>query len=346
MNNCDTASCTGNISEGIRIAVGAVGITSCSLSLIGCLFAAAIIIIYKKYVFSVQRILLYLTISVFINVLGQLLDRVIFLYEGGELKNQTSACEFAGFVSQYSSWAILGSVCCSMFELLIGVFKYTESGKRLNLVYITLIFALPIGVNWIPFTVHGYGFKEWTCEIIIKKCCENYQQGIIMESVLWWIPLYATLFYMTVGYIAITIKLIYDKKCYTAMIELNRNRVYQNTYNDIMYLKYYPIIYMLINVLPLISDIYDVIHHEAPCQELWIPAAFIKGIQGGFITIAATLDPKTRKRLSFKELKMAFFYNVLTKQIAEEYPVINSSISDSLHPNNNKNKDNYGTNSY
>ena len=343
MNDCDnTTDCTKNtsLSHSIRMAIGTVGITSCCLSIIGCIFAVAVIVIYKKYVFSVQRLILYFTISVFINVLGQILDRATFLYEVDD-NMSTTICKVAALTSQYTALAIVGSVCCIMFELLIGVFKYTESGMRLNIIYVIVIFVLPITVSWIPFVNNSYGRTEWTCDIVIvNECCKMNTAGLIMTLLLWWIPLYATLFYLVIGYAIITIKLLYDRRCYTAMIELNRNQVYQNTYNDITYLKYYPILIMLINILPIVSSTYDIVYPNNPCRGLWIPAAFVKGIQGGFIATIAVLDSKTRKRLTFKELKTAFAYNILMKQVAEEYPVINSSISDSLHPNNSH----YGTN--
>ena len=331
MDNC-TNNCS-SVPENVRFKVGIVGIVSCSFSLLGCLFVVAIVVIYKKYVFSIQRLILYMTVSVFGNALGQLAQRIYLLHSDFSNDDESTTCQIAGFVSQYTVWGILLSLCCMMFELLLGVFRYIESGMRLHLVYAAIIFVLPLTVNWIPFVAKAYGPMLWTCEIITHKCCEKYTEGIILGSVLWWVPLYATLVYMIIGYIVITAKLVYDKKRYTAMLELNRNQVYRNTYDDIMYLKYYPIIYMLINVLPIVSNIYDIFNQENPGHQLWVAVAFIKGIQGGIITVLAVLDPKTRKRLSFKNLKMAFLYNVMMKEAAEDYPIINSKISDSLHPN-------------
>ena len=60
--NC---SQTDFISEKVRFQVGIAGLVPCLLSLLSCLFVIAILIIYKKYVFSTQRLILHLSISIF-----------------------------------------------------------------------------------------------------------------------------------------------------------------------------------------------------------------------------------------------------------------------------------------
>ena len=338
MNECNMSCYETDVEDNVKLRVGIVGGISCFLSQLACVFVLFVIVVYKKYSFSSQRLILYVTFVVFMNVSGQLVQRMLFIYHRFDGNCDDSfaqiICQAMAFISQYSAWGILMSLSCFAVELIFGVFQYTESGFKMHIVYVGVIFVLPLFPNCIPFTVpNAYGATQWTCQIITHKSCETFTVGIVMETLLWWVPLYTTLTFAAFGYATITVKLLYDRKRYTAMIELDRNEMYKNTYDDIMYLKYLPILYMLINVLPVVSSIYDVAHPDNPCHHLWTVVAFIKGIQGGVMIILLVLDPKTRKRLTYKQLKAAFLYNVLRKEPAEDYPIITSSISDSLYQN-------------
>ena len=56
--------------------------------------------------------------------------------------------------------------------------------------------------------------------------------GEILRAILWWVPLYLSILFMVIVYIAIMCKLYFDKKKYTPMLELNRNEVYKKTFDD------------------------------------------------------------------------------------------------------------------
>ena len=317
-----------NLTDKVRLQIGIAGLVSCCLSLLGCIFVIAIIVIYKKYVFSTQRLMLYLGISVMVNVTGQMIQAILII------NNRTDgiACEVVAFMCQSAASSILISVTCISFELLIGIVFYKESGRRLNQFYFFAVFILPALTNWIPLVFKTYGFSGHSCEIVTSQCTK----GAVLQIILWWIPLYLTIMGVIIIYIIITCKLSFDKKKYTAMLELNRNEVYKKTYDDVMYLKYYPIIYLVGNLIPVISDSIDIWHPEKPVYWLWIAATVIRGLQAGFLTLIVTLDPKTRKRLTPKQLRTAFMYNVLMREVVEDYPVITGNISDSLHPGSDK----------
>ena len=320
-----------NLTDKVRLQIGIAGLVSCCLSLLSCLFAIAVIVIYKKYVFSTQRLMLYLGISVMANVTGQMIQAILII------TNRTNgiACEVAAFMCQSAAWSILISVTCISFELLIGIVFYKESGRRLNQFYFFAVFILPVLTNWIPLVFKAYGHAGYSCWILTSKNnCGNdkYIPGVVLAILLWWTPLYFTILSSACIYTMILCKLSFDKKKYTAMLELNRNEVYKKTLDDVMYLRYYPIIYLTINLIPFASDIYDIIEPLKPVHWLWIAKTVIRGLQGGFLTLVVTLDPKTRKRLTPKQLRTAFVYNVLMREVVEDYPIITGNISDSLHP--------------
>ena len=89
--------------------------------------------------------------------------------------------------------------------------------------------------------------------------------------------------------------------------------MYQKTVSEIHYLKWYPLIYILINLIPIAAYTVYYVKPDGPGLALIIIAMIIRRMQGAFILIAVTMDPKTRKRLKWRHNKAAFIENVLCK---------------------------------
>ena len=316
--------CNSNFSHDDWRIIGISGAVCSGLSILGCLFIIAIMIIYKKYVFTTQRVILYLTISVLLNTIGQLLQRIGYdlIYTKG------TYCKILAFTSQYTAWCILLSLCCVLIELLLRIVFFRESGW-IEWLYIPVIFILPATVNWIPFQLNAYGAVYCFCSITTIKNCNRDKTGIILETFLWWIPLYTTIIFGFITYGLILYRLSKERKEYTALVELDRDIVYTKTLQDVGYFKWYPLMYFILDIIPMASDIND--FTNKPLIPLWVGTSIIKGLQGGFIALAVAMDPKTRKRMTCKSLRAALLYNVFMRRTTEEYPIINGEVSDSLY---------------
>ena len=90
------------------------------------------------------------------------------------------------------------------------------------------------------------------------------------------------------------------KNQYTPIIEVNRVAIDQQTMKDVSYYKRYPLLYIIVNVIPILSDTIDYWNPNDHILALSVIATIIKDLQGVFIAIAITLDPRTRKRLNWK----------------------------------------------
>ena len=134
--NCNQADF---ISEKVRFQVGIAALIPCCLSLLGCLFVIAILIIYKKYAFSTQRLIPYLSISVFTYTFNYLIQISLIV------NNETEgiACEVVASITLYSSLSIIMSFVFYGVELLIGIMIYKESGCILNQLYFLAVFINP-----------------------------------------------------------------------------------------------------------------------------------------------------------------------------------------------------------
>ena len=323
MNN-STSSCW--FEEHLEI-MGVIGAVSSFISILGCLFVIVIIVAYKKYLFAMQRLLLYITISV-------LLDATSNCVMGGSYSIIYSSnkyyCMILGFLAQYFASCILFSVVCMIIELLLRTVCQRESGP-IERVYILLIFLLPATTSWIPFIHEAYGPVRGFCTIqtVNPEDCSRNKYGLVLMAVLWWLPLYLTSFFGSIAYIVILYKLHKAKKQYTPLVEVNRSVIYKQIIEDVSYYKWYPILFAFINLVPIVNEIVDFLKPNSHVLGLWITATLVKRLQGGFIAIAIALDPKTRKRLTLRHFRAACLQNILCQEVSEEYPVL-SEVTDSL----------------
>ena len=320
-NNCSKFSTELNHTLALRITNG----TTSSISLLCCIFVIALMIIYKKYVFTIQRLILYLTVSTILNSITHILESAL---------SSEGYCTVIAFFNLYSAYCVLFSIDCFLVEMIYRVKYFRETGA-IEWLYIPAIFLTPLLVVWIPLLTGSFGRVNGICKIVTinSDTCELEIKGLIMHLVFWWIPLYLTFIVSALAYVYILWKLWRSKKRYTAVLELDRELMYQKTVSDINYLKWYPLIYGILNIIPVISS---TVYHIKPAT-LKLPLYFfsivVRGLQGGFIAIAATLDPKTRKRMKWRHIKAAFIENVLCRDSIEEYPIITSNYTDSLNPN-------------
>ena len=284
-------------------------------------------IIYKKYVFTIQRLILYLTVIILLDNIAHILDI------GNSYVQSDSYCMVIASLTKYLAWCMLLSVDCFLIEMIYRIKYFRETGA-IEWLYIPAIFLTPLLVAWIPFLTGSYGKEDNVCTIVVfnTTTCQQENVGLALQLVLWWIPLYVTIIMAGFGYVYILWKLWKSKKRYTAVIELDRELMYQKTVDDVNYMKWYPLIYVLINIVPTISTI---VYYSQPGNTHLFPlhliSTAIERLQGGFIAIVATLDPKTRKRMKWRHIKAAFIENVLCRDNIEEYPIMPSSYTDSLN---------------
>ena len=330
-NWTDDDNCTTKLKRDDWKLIGISGAVSSCLSILGCIFIIAIMIIYKKYVFATQRLIIYLTISILLNTIGQLLQRISY----DKIYEQHTYCSVLGFLSQYFSTCILLSITCILIEMLMRV-VFLREGGRLEWLYISAIFLLPATISWIPFINDAFGAVHCFCSIKTIKHCEKYTHGIVLQALLWWVPLYSTIMFGIVSYLLILCQLSRQRKKYTAMIDVDRDIIYHRTLEDVGYFRWYPILYVIVDLIPIASSIHDFFVPNNPIVSLWIATSIIKGLQGGLFAIAVALDPNTRKRLTCKSLRSAFIHNILMKESTEEYPITSGDLSDSLNTYGNK----------
>ena len=287
--------------------VAGLSAASAFISLLASCFIVSLIVLFKKWRFFTQRLVLYLAVSVILESVATIIHRV-------DYKNETSEfyvrfCQFSAFVEHNTSWIeLMAVVSITLYIFVCAVFS--KRTDRFELLYVFFIFFFPLLFNWIPFTVDAYGRAGAWCWIKsedIYTCNSTNLPGQILQFVLWYVPLYVILIILIGLYVTILAKIHwYDPRKYK--VSKHRDdleQIHQKISKEIRSLIWYPFIYFMINLIPLINRIYGLARSNNPSLALWILAALFFPIQGGFIALVFTLDPDTRKRLTVVQIRAA-----------------------------------------
>ncbi len=265
------------------------------VSFLACFFVIGIIILYKKYLFFTQRLILYLAIATLIGSLAQMLHIVERFAPNG-------FCIFGAFIYQLGAWSELLAITCIMVNvLLIVVFRWET--EKLEIVYILLIFVFPLTFNWIPFIEDAYGVAGAWCWIRSHNDdCSKFEYGAVLQAILWYTPLYVVLITLTVIYVIILVKLRRDSHRWVGQYDPVDHKQKKQMWKTVRPLLWFPIIYLVSSILPLANRIQGSTS-SAPVLALWILTVIALTSQGGFMALAFTLDPETFKRLKWPEFK-------------------------------------------
>lgn len=145
--------------------------------------AVFVLLIFKSYYLLIFRILMYIVVANFFQVLVQLLEIFPIINEDDYNKvkdgsSWLSACRALGFLDQVTAW--MGHLC--MLWLVVYFLDLIRNRKRLEkavlsrreIVGIGVCFFFPFVLNWIPFINDYYGISGSWCWIkITKEICND-----------------------------------------------------------------------------------------------------------------------------------------------------------------------------
>lgn len=306
------------------------------VSLLGCIALILAMAILKKYKDPAQRIVLYLTIAVIINSINSIVRGA-----GYQLVGDTPFCVAVGFLSSYSSGCILLAICCIVTELFLKAVLNKATGNCVSVIYLLFIFIQPLVVFVLPFFTNTYGQSGPTCwikSINYDNCTQNIW-GVATQYILWNIPIFFLFIIGSLFYI-ITLAFFNRKlKKYHKVYTSERNRMISGkALEDIKLFRWYPLVFFGINVIPFLTRLANLIDKNLPMWlvlVLWIISALIEGLQGFFISLAFTLDSKTRQSLRWTNIKEAFVVKCLRRTNEDfmyvEYKTANDSATARQH---------------
>ena len=278
------------------------------ISVLGCLAIILLVFILKKYKDPAQRLVLYLTVAVVINSINSIVRGA---GAGYELIGNTEFCKAVGFISGYTSGCILLAICCIITELFIKTILNKSTGNLINIVYCVIIYVPSAFIFAIPFIHDNYGQAGPTCWIATapsNASNADVDWGLIQQIILWYGPVFIIVLAGGVMYIMSLLVLNRKLKNYRQVYTSEKKRLEQRkVLEDIKQFRWYPLLFFVINVVPLLTRILDLYKNSPNWLNLtlWIITALIDGLQGLFISLAFALDSQTRRSLAWRNIKQA-----------------------------------------
>lgn len=302
-----------------------VAIVNQSLSLvsaIACLCAIIVIIIFKKWQCFTQRLILYLMISTFLISLVRAMVRVDY-HSGSFTPANKGFCVFIGYMQQNTVWMSFNSVLAITTYLFLGVMcnRHTEKYEG---VYIFFIFVIPLTFNWIPFIGNTFGRAGAWCWIkhIDIETCEVTLYGVVLQFVLFYIPLLLLVPILSLAYLMILCKIQRNKKRWkgSANSRLDDPATSKGVRTEITSMFIYPVIYLFLIIPAVINRIHGWVQPTKPSLVLWHFSGVSLPLTGLFIALIFTFNADTRRRLRWSHMRSAFL-NYRSNKIVKEYGV-------------------------
>ncbi len=306
-----------------------------SVSFMFCLMIYFVAILFQKYTQTTQRLILYLTISVNLSAIVNILHGA----RPHPLTNDGSYCIAAGFFDQVTSWMVLLGVCCLTFDLFLKVIFLVFDTSRLEPIYCITIFIIPFTFNWIPFINHAYGPSGATCWIKLTKsndCTKIDYYYLILRLVLFWIPFALILLIVVVAYFIILIVARRRLRAYSGQYNPMENTTRQLLYREVRWYLLYPILLFVTFTGTLLSRIYELIDIDGSGNlafSLRVIHILSVTLQGIVIAAVFALDYDTRRQITQFHSMKAALYNLFcccNKREVTDYETAPVSGSDSL----------------
>ena len=312
-------------SEQDRMILGLSRVASNLLSVLACLFVILIIIVYKKYIFTFQQLVLCLTTSI-------LLNSIMYIVQGASyelVQVHRHYCETLAFFDRYFPLCTMLSVVCVIIELYLYALQKRDT-TNLKWIYAAVIFLIPATVSWIPFAFNRYGYTGTWCTIVYRsEDCRHDPTGLILLAVLYWIPLISAYIIAGPVYMYILYRISRQGRAeYTPLIEVDGNRMHQQLAKDLGYLKWYPLVIVIMNLPAIVTDVMNYI--GLVLTPLLSFNSIVTGIQGGTMAMLITFDPNTRKVLHWNNFKAAWRQNIMKRNDIDEYTIARGEFSETI----------------
>ena len=296
---------------GLRVAGGII-------SFFCCLVMIWLIIIFKKYKFFTQRLILYLALSALAySVVSAINVEGFRSYRDDSVR---SYCVFVGFLEQVVGNWIPVAITCIMVDLFVKV-VFDKPTEKFEILYILLIFVSPILYSWIPFIHVAYGPAGAWCWIRdVDYECNDFPFGTSLRFALYWVPLYILMPILFGLLIIILVLLRKRQKQWIGNFNPESIELKKRMQEEVIPLLYYPIIFLLLNIFPFGNRISNAIQSE-PLLPLWILAAISLPFQGLVITLAFALDSETRRKMTIPHILVATKHLFVKDERMQEYPI-------------------------
>ena len=166
-------------------AVAAVRASVGFVSFVACILVVGLIVLFKKYKFFTQRLILYLAIAAMLHSLSYTLARVNY-YTPRPIDEPY--CYFWGFFNHYTATAELVHIWCISFNVFVNAI-FRKRTTKLEYVYVSLPWLFPWTYMWVLLWKRAYSAEGPFCDVkIINADCTPFFPGHLLVFVTLYIP--------------------------------------------------------------------------------------------------------------------------------------------------------------
>ena len=311
------------------VIVAAVSAGSAIVSALCCIFVICLIFLLKKHHFFIQRIILYHCLAALYDSSARALALQHLQYDP-QSTGQDILCMISGFANLLASWTLIVDYSVIAFTLLMTA-VFHKNVRRLEPLYVAMIFTLPLTFTWIPFIGNSFGELRGRCWIrtINYNDCTKHRLGEIFAIVLWNVPLFSILVILIPTYL-FTIAHATRERCRkTKMSRYNdpeNEKLKKDLIKDVWRILFFPFGLIFFNFFVLVITVYNAKGTDPPLIVELLHGAF-SPLQGGYIALVYILDGDTFKRISYGSIRAS----ITRRNTVQEYAFENAvaGLSDS-----------------
>jgi len=210
----------------------------------------------------------------------------------------------------YTSWCSLGWVIAITFNLFMNA-VLEKSTDRYEWLYHVLAWGLTFIISMLPFAGDAFGPAGAWCWI---KMSWEWRFGI------WYMPYIIIIVTLFGIYSYIIYKVKIKAKTWQGHFDPHTEQQKLMLKKQVMPLRIYPLVYLLVAIFPLIDRIYNAVTDDA-LYGLKIMHAICNPLPGALNALVFCLDKETIDQLQWSQMKMTFQRRLLrVKTEIYEYP--------------------------
>lgn len=333
----NNSSCFDYSTSPVFVGVIAVQATCSFISVVAVLLMIGLAVLFKKYRFFTQRLILYLAMAELIKSMVEATNVVSFWSKQSD--SLYNWCVTLAFLQQIVVWWVMLATTCIMVDIFIKV-KYSRSTETLERVYVVITFLTPILLtSWIPFIFDAYGPVGPVCWIRNKNSdsdCSTFLTGAILQVILYLGPVYLVIVVILVLLIMSLILLRQQSRLWVGKFDPVTLNMKKRMKTEVRPLLAYPIIILSIHIPLTIGFVAGSIGISATATILlWYSISLVYHLQGIFLVCAFTLDPETRRKLTKADILVAIRnWCSQRHQQVREYPAEEDNYEESTSTSN------------
>lgn len=290
-----------------------------TFSILACFFMLCLIWLLRRNNSLAQKMVINLTVAA-------LFDSVAYVM--GESHPEGSLCNFQAWWLTYFDWTALVWVCLITFNLYLNLVREIRT-EHYRIRYHVVAWGVPVIMSTIPLMAGYYGPAGAWCWITDDHV--GWRFGI------WYIPLFSLIIVMICCYARIICVANERMRSWLGTFNPERERRKISLAEETRPLKWYPSVYLLVSIFPLINRLHNAAYPKDPVFSLTLLHVLSAPLHG--LANALVFGKDTWSQISVTGIKMAIQSRLCDSTRIEEYHAVNVRYTHELDANSDSDEE-------